>query len=109
MNPLRNIQIKLPKQTYFREVEDKLMKEHGCHWPNITTTLRPEKGTVIFPIYLRVSDDGFLSLSKEAGLETFYELELVRSPERIVVGDKTYTIEFLSSLVNQHEGKLALS
>ena len=23
--------------------------------------------------------------------------------------DKTYTIEFLSSLVNQHEGKLALS
>jgi len=110
MSPLRGIQIKVTKQTYFREVEYKLMKEHGCHWPNTMTAMRFEKGDVIYPIYLLVSPLGLLSISKEARPEApFYELEIVKSPERIVIGDKAYSTEFLSSLISQHEGKLPLS
>ena len=63
-----------------------------------------------YPTYLLVSPLGILSISNEARPETpFYELELVKSPERVVIGDKTYSAEFLSSLISQHEGKLSLA
>ena len=104
---LRDVQIKTVRHSHFREIESKLMNEHGCRWPGIKTTIKLDKGEIKFPAYILVDFDGTLFVSTFAKPNVpFYELELIPSPEKIEVDGIEYNLDYIRDILKQQTEKI---